>query len=521
MDAREISTSLEMTTTDSEIGHSFKRKPRIRKVLRSFSSTDMFLINQLGAGQEESVPLSGRDKFHVIWFCVIYFGQGFINAYDLFATLYLRFHGVSFTGIGIISGLSKIPVLFRIPIGLVSDKYNFFGLGYRVPYILLGLLVTIASLIGLAFLEILKFDVFIYTALYLVVNVFYTMFDGVLDGFATEVIHKSNAGLVQGAMNCSRGFGLVVSLPLFGILSASIGWQWVFIMTVGALVAGIALVPGVRELSCNDKQQFDWSAFKMFKKRRIQLMTFFTFFVFTPSSILFLMLPNYLEDILGFSSDESGIWLGGAAMGLVIFAPLTGFVVDKYRVHFSKLFALNLAFGAFICACFIVGQWVTAIVLPITVLGGGYVGSILACQFSLIMLLAKPSIASSFFAIQVTVYTVGEIVAVSIAGYLKDIVGYGGVFTVALAIALFTIPFVFLIFPKNNEQADSTLCPIELIIADQNVKELAENSAGSQNENIINIFSKPEIDLSNDSEAAPLQETTSDTPRASQVSVIL
>ena len=73
-------------------------------------------------------------------FALLYFAQGAVLSYfTALNAIYLQSFGISMTKIGIISGLALTPFVLKIFLGMLSDRVNFFQLGYRKPYIIIGL----------------------------------------------------------------------------------------------------------------------------------------------------------------------------------------------------------------------------------------------------------------------------------------------------------------------------------------------------------------------------------------------
>jgi PAT family beta-lactamase induction signal transducer AmpG len=92
------------------------------------------------------VGISGRRLLAT--FGAIYFVQGIIQSYQLnFFKPHMVEAGVDADRLAIVSSLAIVPFVIKWVFGLISDRYALFGLGHRVPYMLIGLVST-----GLAFL---------------------------------------------------------------------------------------------------------------------------------------------------------------------------------------------------------------------------------------------------------------------------------------------------------------------------------------------------------------------------------
>jgi len=75
-------------------------------------------------------------------FSMLYFAQGSILGYfTALNAIYLRSFGISMSQIGIFSAVALMPLILKIFLGMLSDRVNLFGMGYRKPYIIIGLLI--------------------------------------------------------------------------------------------------------------------------------------------------------------------------------------------------------------------------------------------------------------------------------------------------------------------------------------------------------------------------------------------
>jgi hypothetical protein len=63
-------------------------------------------------------------------FGAVYFVEGVVLTYfSTFNILYLRTFDLSFTRIGVVGGITLIPFVLKVFIGLLSDRVNLAGLG--------------------------------------------------------------------------------------------------------------------------------------------------------------------------------------------------------------------------------------------------------------------------------------------------------------------------------------------------------------------------------------------------------
>ena len=81
-------------------------------------------------------------------FGLIYFAEGAILSYfTALNSLYLLSFNLNMSQVGLIGMIALIPFVIKIFFGMLSDRFNLLRLGYRKPYILLGLLVQCVCLV--------------------------------------------------------------------------------------------------------------------------------------------------------------------------------------------------------------------------------------------------------------------------------------------------------------------------------------------------------------------------------------
>ncbi len=81
-------------------------------------------------------------------FGLLYFIQGAIMSFFTgFNALYLISFGVSMKRVGLVGLIGMMPFVLKIFLGILSDRVNLFGRGYRKPYILIGVAVQAIALV--------------------------------------------------------------------------------------------------------------------------------------------------------------------------------------------------------------------------------------------------------------------------------------------------------------------------------------------------------------------------------------
>ena len=188
-----------------------------------------------------------QSTLRLILFGVIYFVQGAMLTYFLsYNIIYLRSFDVEFGLIGLVNAITLIPFVLKIFIGLLSDRVNFFGLGFRKPYILLGLVMQV-----IAFLLMPKINpisqVGLYIALLILSSLGMSTYDTCTDGLSIDSTPESQRGLVQGIMVGGRAVSSIITAYVFGILANQMAWNNIFILLAILTVLAILLVVFVKE----------------------------------------------------------------------------------------------------------------------------------------------------------------------------------------------------------------------------------------------------------------------------------
>jgi PAT family beta-lactamase induction signal transducer AmpG len=133
-------------------------------------------------------------------FGAVYLVQGVVLTYfSTFNALYLRTFDLSFTRIGIVGGITLIPFVLKVFLGLLSDRVNLAGLGHRKPYIVLGLLAqTAAFLVFPAISPSNQYAIFF--GLCLLAALGMSTYDTCTDGFSIDTTPEAERSTVQGIM---------------------------------------------------------------------------------------------------------------------------------------------------------------------------------------------------------------------------------------------------------------------------------------------------------------------------------
>ena len=166
--------------------------------------------------------------------------------------IYLRSFDVEFGLIGLVNAITLIPFVLKIFIGLLSDRVNFFGLGFRKPYILLGLVMQV-----IAFLLMPKINpisqVGLYIALLILSSLGMSTYDTCTDGLSIDSTPESQRGLVQGSWSAAGAVSSIITAYVFGILANQMAWNNIFILL--AILTVLAIPAGCFRERTQDKSE--------------------------------------------------------------------------------------------------------------------------------------------------------------------------------------------------------------------------------------------------------------------------
>ena len=217
---------------------------------------------------------------YLVLFASLYAVQGVVVAYLLnFNKPYMKHAGLREDAIGDVQTLALLPMVLKFLVGPLSDRVNLFGVGHRRPYIVLGLLMQAAGLVGLALLDP-RQRLSEFAALAVLAVTGLAFYDTCCDGMVVDVTPPELRARVQGMLWTSRFLAATVFTLGFG---AWLGWLG------GAghadrllwASAGLTAVPAVLALVLReppravDAEAFQWSAMGvMLRRRSLYLLAF-------------------------------------------------------------------------------------------------------------------------------------------------------------------------------------------------------------------------------------------------------
>ncbi len=381
-------------------------------------------------------------------FALLYFAQGAIMSFfTALNALYLQSFGLDMSLVGIIGTIAMIPFVIKIFLGMLSDKVNFFGLGHRKPYILLGLVIQAVCLIlaptidpGQNFMS--------YAVLAFIMMTGMALYDTCTDGLALDTTPVEEEGIIQGYMVGGRATGMVVVSALLGLIVQKTSWAFGFYFLAAVTLLPLPLVLFSKEVKRASDRVFEWSAFRCFKNSNVialgVLGALYSLIIYGANQIVNPSLSerftiNYAT--AGFISTVMGL-------GIVIGSLVGGKVTDKIGQKRSVQIALVVSMASVGLLSAIFAPWIAWVLVFIFGLAFGFYETI---YFAISMRITDGRIAATMFSILMAVANIGTGIGLALTGMLADSVGFNITFLVLAVLNLAALPLIKIIFvPSQN-----------------------------------------------------------------------
>lgn len=394
----------------------------------------------------------GKNTRYAI-FGAIYFSEGIIFAYfPSLNTLYFLSKGLTMRDVGIFGALALVPSLVKIFLGMLSDRVNLLGMGYRKPYILLGLLVQALCLAVAPFIDPAR-RYWGFVAMAFVLQVGMALYDTCTDGLALDITPENEQGTVQGFMVGGRAAGIVLTAPIVGWLAQEVSWIAVFWLLGLLTLIPIPLVLSVKEDTRKLAQKFEWSAFTAFKQGPVIALAAAGFLFFLVIAGANQNVSPFLEMEFGISFQQAGLLTTIWGVGVVLGGLLGGRLIDRIGHHRGTLVAVFFSFVS-ILALALIPSLVLA--WPIVFVFGLSYGNYQTVYFALAMNHTDPRIAASMYSIFMAVINVGQSLGFAAAGELAGLpaVGFRWAFVILTGINLLALSFLSVVFGDKQRRTN-------------------------------------------------------------------
>ncbi len=381
--------------------------------------------------------------YRYVIFGLLYFIQGAILSYFTgFNGIYLISFGVSMKGVGLIGLIGMMPFVLKIFLGILSDRVNLFGGGYRKPYILIGVAVQALSLVLVPLIDpSTSFSLYALAGFILMTGM--ALYDTATDGLALDTTKEAEQGTIQGLMVGGRALGVTLISVFFGFFADFVSWHFAFwsLALISAIVFLLALF--IREESVEARATFDWSAFKAFGKRQIfSLAILGALYSFIINAVAEIMNP-FFQDKFIISAFAAGLYSAIWGLGIVIGGLLGGRGADKLGHRKSVWAAMIISFCAILL--FLVVPDGRAAYLVALAFGFAF-GFYETIYFAASMARTDPRIAASMFSILMAIANIGTGIGLAVTGVMVEGLGYPATFIILAGINLLALPLIPLVF---------------------------------------------------------------------------
>ena len=384
------------------------------------------------------------SRFLFFLFGTLYFVQGAITSYQLnFFKPHMSSVGISADLIAIVASLALLPFILKGFLGLLSDRVNFFGLGHRVPYMMLGIVICIVAFSGAYFVDPSE-NFTILASMVLLATTAMAFFDTTADAFAVEVMPPEEHSRVQSVMTGGRAAGLIILSFVFGLLAERFGFSVTFLVIAVCMLLPLFMLFRVKEASLRkETHSFSWRAFGMMLKPSNLLFAVFLIGAWFTFQGIDGLVTFYMSSQLNASETTLGTYGTFKGIGMVLGALTMLAVSSRLGKRTAGLLTLSLVtiLGLIIS--------VTTNVNTLLILGvfwGIVAGLHWTIHAAIAMGITDLRIAATMFALFQTMSNIGLALGEGIATGLSDDLGFARVFQLLALSNIIMIPLLIWVF---------------------------------------------------------------------------
>jgi PAT family beta-lactamase induction signal transducer AmpG len=384
--------------------------------------------------------------YRFLLFGSLYFIQGAILSFFTgFNGIYLLSFGVDMQGVGLIGLIGMAPFVLKIFLGILSDRVDLLGWGYRKPYILIGVILQVLMLILVPFIDPgAHFWLYALVAFLLMSGM--ALYDTATDGLALDTTAEAEQGTIQGLMVGGRALGVTIISIFFGFLANFINYRIAF-WFLGAISLSVwVLALFIRETRERAQVKFAWSAFKAFGKKEIlSLAILGALYSFIINSAAEIMNPFFSEKF-AISAFWAGLYSGVWGVGTILGGVLGGRGTDKLGHRRSVLYAMIVSFASILLFLVVPNPWAA---FPVALIFGFAFGFYETVYFAVSMARTDPRIAAAMFSILMAVANIGTGIGLAVTGSLVDGLGFPLTFIIIAVFNLLALPLIPMVFIRK------------------------------------------------------------------------
>ncbi|HNT55507.1 MAG TPA: MFS transporter [Anaerolineaceae bacterium] len=382
-------------------------------------------------------------------FALLYFSQGAVlSFFTAFNAIYLLSHNVSMTRIGLMGTIALLPFIFKIFLGMLSDRVNLLGYGHRKPYILIGLIVQAACLVVVPQVNPgTHFELYVGLAFLLQLGM--ALYDTCTDGLALDTTPPEEEGIIQGFMVGGRALGVVLIAGIIGLVADRFTWAVAFYTLAGLTLLPIPLLLKARELKNSEERRFEWRAFKSFAQPAlIGLGLLGALYSLVTNGTNEIINP-FLQSKFAISTTQAGFLTAVWGLGVVLGGITGGRLTDRLGHARATQTAMFLALASILLLAIIPSPVLAWGVVALFGLAYGFYETV---YFAISMNYTDRRIAASMFALLMAVANIGTGIGLAISGVMVDTIGYPFTLIILAGLNLLAMPLILLIFGRSAKQ---------------------------------------------------------------------
>ncbi len=385
-------------------------------------------------------------NFMFLLFTALYFVQGVITSYQLnFFKPHMSQEGIDADRLAIVATLALVPFIIKIIYGLISDRFNLFGRGHRVPYMIIGVAgCSIAFFIAYFIDPSANFAIL--AGMVLLATFMMALFDTTADAYAIEVIPPKDYSRVQSFMTGGRASGLIILSFLFGLLAARYGFSVIFLVISVVMLFPLFLLFQIKESDQRSAHQsFDWSAFRVMLNPNYLLFALFLILAWFFFQGIDGLVTFYMSSDLGAVETTLGTYGTIKGIGMVLGAVGMSLIATKINLKAAAMTTLILVSIGGLVLSFIT---TANTLLFIGLAWGIVVGLQWTAYATLAMGITDLRIAGSMFAIFQMMANIGMAGGEGISTSISNDIGFTAVFRTFALANLILIPFLYFILRR-------------------------------------------------------------------------
>ena len=387
--------------------------------------------------------LSENAFLRYITFSSLYFAQGIPEGLTFFALpAWLAANGKSTGEIGTFMGVIAIPWSFKILIAPLMDRFTYLPMGRKRPWVIVGQLGLIISLISTAFINDPLNNLNILMVAGFSISLFGAFQDVAVDGMAIDILPINEQARANGLMWGSKTIGMSLSLAVctwiinnYGFSSTLISLSLavmciIFIPILFRENLGEKILPwtnGTVSKISLEKQISNWktifkSLYKVFFLRTSLIMAIAIFIIAIGNGLMDALLPVFTIQEIGWTNtDYSQITASANIVAGLAGMFVGGALVDLFGKKKMMSIYLILLMVLTISMAIFSNYWTDEFVVPAFVFSYYILYTFLTIAiFAAAMQLCWKRISATQFTLYMAISNLGRAMGSGYLGELKD-----------------------------------------------------------------------------------------------------